>query len=179
MEPAPTAGFSFSPESLTNFDPLVQVTDESMDGYRWFYNFNGEVTTVQQNPAYAFRDTGQAFITQVVTHPSGCLDSLTQFIDIKPEITFYFPNAFSPNGDGTNDLFRPTGFTRGYKSYRLQIWNRWGEPLFDAADPFQGWNGQKGNTGQDQPAGIYLYEAVLIGPRGEKFDYKGYITLIR
>ena len=91
MEPAPTAGFSFSPESLTNFDPLVQVTDESMDGYRWFYNFNGEVTTVQQNPAYAFRDTGQAFITQVVTHPSGCLDSLTQFIDIKPEITFKLP----------------------------------------------------------------------------------------
>lgn len=179
MEPAPTAGFSFTPESLTNFTPELTVTDESLGSYRWFYDFNGEATSVQQNPVYALRDTGLAYITQVVTHPSGCVDSLTQFIDVKPEITFYFPNAFSPNGDGTNDVFRPKGFTRGFKNYQMQVWNRWGEPLFDSADPFQGWNGQKGNVGRDQPPGIYLYEAVLVGPRGEQFNYKGYITLIR
>lgn len=179
MEPAPTPGFSVTPDLLTNFKPEVQINDESLDTYRWFYDFNGETTSLEMEPSHIFRDTGQAYITQVVTHPSGCIDSLTQFVDIKPEITFYFPNAFSPNGDGMNDNFKPKGFTRGFKNYRMQVWNRWGEPLFESTDPLLGWNGQKGNTGRNQPPGIYLYEAVLIGPRGEKFDYKGVITLIR
>ena len=179
MEPAPTAGFALTPDELTNFEPEVAITDQSLDAFRWFYDFNGETTSLIQNPTYAFRDTGLAYITQVVTHPSGCVDSLTQFIDIKPEITFYFPNAFTPNGDGNNDVFRPKGFTRGIKRFQMQVWNRWGEPLFTAVDPLQGWNGRKGNTGQDQPPGIYLYEAVLVGPRGEQFNYKGYITLLR
>lgn len=179
MEPAPIPGFRFSPDVLTNFSSELQITDESMGSFRWFYDFNGEATSLLPNPTYMFRDTGQAYITQVVTHPSGCLDSLTLFVDVKPEVTFYFPNAFTPNGDGLNDIFQPKGFTRGYKSYSMRVWNRWGEPLFTSSEPLVGWNGQKGNTGQDQPPGVYLYEAVLIGPRGEKFDYKGVITLIR
>ncbi|WP_367388785.1 PKD domain-containing protein [Lewinella sp. LCG006] len=179
MEPAPTPGFSFTPDFLTNFSPELQILDESIGSFRWFYDFNGEATSLLPSPSYVFQDTGQAYITQVVTHPSGCVDSLTQFIDIKPEITFYFPNAFTPNGDGLNDIFKPKGFTRGFKRYSMKVWNRWGEPLFTTSDPLNGWNGQKNNTGRDQPPGVYMYESVLIGPRGEKFDYKGVITLIR
>jgi gliding motility-associated-like protein len=179
MEAAPTAGFSFTPLQLTNFNSEVRILDEAKDAFRWFYDFNGESTSLLTEPVYEFADTGLAYITQIVTHPSGCIDSLTQFIDVKPEITFYFPNAFSPNGDGTNDTFKPKGFTRGFKQYQMQVWNRWGEPVFSASDPLLGWNGQKLNTGRDQPSGIYLYEALLVGPRGEPFNYKGFITLIR
>ncbi|PTM10859.1 MAG: hypothetical protein DA408_15065 [Bacteroidetes bacterium] len=179
MEPAPTSGFSFSPTMLTNFAAEVQIADEARDTYRWFYDFNGEATSLQPNPSYVFADTGLAYITQVVTHPSGCIDSLTQYVDVKPEITFFFPNAFSPNGDGLNDEFRPKGFIRGVKQFQMQIWNRWGEPVFSSADPFVGWNGRKGNTGRDEFTGIYLYEAMMLGPRGEPLNYKGFVTLIR
>jgi gliding motility-associated-like protein len=179
IEPAPIPGFSVAPEVLTNFAPDITITDQSQFAYRWFYNFNNESTSLDPSPTYTFRDTGVAFITQIVTHPSGCLDSLTRFVDVKPEITFYFPNAFTPNGDGLNDVFKPKGFTRGFKSYSFQVWNRWGEPLFSSADPTQGWNGQKNNTGQDQTPGVYLYEAVLVGPRGGIERFKGFINLVR
>jgi gliding motility-associated-like protein len=179
IEPAPTAGFSLSPEQLTNFEPEAAVMDESLGAFRWFYNFNDEATFTIPNPTYAFRDTGQAFVRQVVTHRSGCIDTLVRFIDVKPEITFYFPNAFTPNGDGANDDFRGKGFTRGFRFYELNVWNRWGEPVFQTNDPFEGWTGRKNNAGRDQPPGIYLYDAVLIGPRGEEFTYQGYVTLVR
>jgi len=61
----------------------------------------------------------------------------------------------------------------------MRVWNRYGEPVFTTKDPIEGWNGRKNNVGRDQPPGIYLYEAVLIGPRGETFEYKGYATLLR
>ena len=42
-----------------------------------------------------------------------------------------------------------------------------------------GWNGQKNNSGQNQPSGVFMYEAILVGPRGKPHNYKGYVTLIR
>lgn len=179
IDAAPTAGFTTDPPQLTNFQPTVQITDASEGASRYFYDFNGESTSVMPSPSYSFRDTGQAYITQIVTHPSGCRDSLTLFVDVKPEITFFFPTGFTPNGDGTNDEFRPKGFTRGYRNYQLRVWNRWGEPVYETTDPIQGWNGRKGNVGREQPPGSYLYEATLIGPRGEPFAYRGSVTLIR
>ncbi len=179
MEPRPTAGFSLSPTELDNFMPEVKISDGSTGSYRWFYDLNGESTSLQPSPTYTLQDTGLAYITQVVTHPSGCVDSLTQFIDVVPKVTFFFPNAFTPNGDGKNDVFRAAGFTRGFQGFELMVWNRWGEPVFASEDPLRGWDGRKNNTGQDQPPGIYLYEAVLTGPRGELNNYRGFVTLIR
>lgn len=179
IEAAPTAGFDFFPDIFSNFEPEVTIVDQSEGAFRWFYDFGGESTSTVPEPMYSFRDTGITYIRQVVTHPSGCIDTLTKIIDIVPKTTFYFPNAFTPNGDGTNDLFVPKGFTRGYKSYDMRVWNRYGEPVFTTKNPIEGWNGRKNNVGRDQPPGIYLYEAVLIGPRGETFEYKGYATLLR
>ncbi|MEM7571851.1 MAG: PKD domain-containing protein [Bacteroidota bacterium] len=177
VDPAPTAGFSFSPTMPSNLQRDVFFEDESLDAIAWQYDIGDQFSTPLRNFSYTFRDTGMVAITQYVTHPSGCIDSLTQFIDIEPVITFHMPNAFSPNGDGLNDILFPKSFLFGYRDYRFTVWNRWGQRIFATNDPDEGWDGRF--NGRDSPGGAYLWEAEIIGPRGKSFAYKGTATLIR
>lgn len=84
-------------------------------------------------------------------------------------------NAFSPNGDGVNDLFLTTNQNLVY--YHLTIFNRWGNTLFEATDPHAGWNGTY--QGGDVPEGIYFYLIEARGIDQKEYLFKGYITLIR
>ena len=157
----------------------MEFTDVSSGADRWFWSFGNEATSIQQNPSYTFRDTGQQEVILVVTHPSGCIDSLVQYIDVEPVTTFHMPNAFTPNNDAMNDTFRGKGFLEGIQSYNMQIWSRWGEMIFQTTNPREGWNGLKNNSGRTAPAGVYFYHVVFTGPRGELNDFQGFVTLIR
>ncbi len=178
VDPAPTAGFSWMPETPTNFRREVDFMDESLEAIAWRYEFSNGFGTLQRNFPYTFRDTGLIDITQYVTHPSGCIDSLTQTIDVEPQITFFMPNAFTPNGDGLNDELIPKAFLFGYQSYAFRIWNRWGAAIFTTEDPNEGWTGRSENN-QDAPGGVYLWEAQITGPRGKVTKYRGEAVLLR
>ena len=89
------------------------------------------------------------------------------------------PNAFSPNYDSDNDIFKGTGFLYGLKSFHMSIWNRWGEKIFESSDPSVGWNGQKNNVGLQVPEGIYLYEVEYVNPKSKKIVMRDYLTLYR
>ncbi len=178
-EPSPVADFVFSPEVLNSFDRTVQFTDLSTDANRWNWRFDRFGTSVQQNPSFTFPDTGQMAITLIVTHPRGCKDSLTKYIDVVPEVRWYMPNAFTPNGDGQNDGFLGKGYLEGVTDFSLTIWNRWGELVFQTNDPNEAWNGRKMNVGPMSPEGVYVYVVTFTEPRGQKREFKGFATLVR
>lgn len=177
--PAPVAGFSFTPEQPSNIEPEVKFMDESSGAVRWLYDFGTGKSSTLPNPSYTFPDTGLFEVMQVVTHPSGCLDTAFALIDLRPEVRFFLPNAFTPNSDGANDLYFGAGIMEGAVNFKLTIWNRWGEMVFETNDPFEGWNGRKNNTGQDVPAGVYMVLATFNGPRGEPFEIRGVATVVR
>ena len=84
-------------------------------------------------------------------------------------------NAFSPNGDGVNDLFLTTN--QNLINYRLTIFNRWGNTLFVTTDPAAGWNGTY--HGDKVPDGTYFYLVEAIGIDGQKYLLKGFVYLNR
>lgn len=178
VESAPKADFDFDPRNPNSFQTTVQFVDQSVDAISWIWNFNGEGTAREPNPNYTFRDTGIHFVQLIVSHPSGCTDTLTQELDIIPLADYVMPNAFSPNGDGKNDVFKGIGNLVGVTGFSMTIWDRWGTQVFYTEDPVVGWNGQKDNQGQILPQGVYVYVISYNDPRNRSKQLKGYATLL-
>lgn len=176
---APKADFTVSPEALSNLAPKAQFTDKSERAIGRLWNFGTGDISRELNPAYIFPDTGTYQVALIVTHASGCTDTTTQLIDVKPLVSYHLPNAFTPNEDAVNDTFKGVGILAGIRNFNFQIWNRWGGLVFSTEDPNQGWNGRSFNSGQEAPPGVYVVLTTFTGPRGDKHEYKGFVTLIR
>ena len=179
VEEKPTAGFSFTPEDPNSFQKEISFFDQSIGAVSWQWDFGGLGTSFVKDPTFNFPDTGIYAVTLTVLHPSGCPDTITAFIDISPQVTLHFPNAFTPNNDAKNDVFQGKGILSGLQDYSFTVWNRWGERVFETNDPFVGWNGMKDNDGAIAPNGVYVYHAKYIGPRGDAEEFTGHVTLLR
>jgi gliding motility-associated-like protein len=176
---SPVAGFSFTPEKPDLKNNTVQFIDESKDAIAYLWKFDSLGISLFQNPSFTFRDTGTYKIQQIVLHPSGCSDTAIAFIPIYPVVKFFMPNAFTPNNDGLNDDFIPIGSFDGLRQYSFTIWNRWGDRIFSTNDYNAGWNGQRNNTGDHAPPGVYAYLLEYLDVLGQKQVLKGHCTLIR
>ena len=91
------------------------------------------------------------------------------------------PTAFSPNNDGVNDLFMvKQDCPFGYDAYLFQVFDRWGNPVFETSDPLEGWDGMR--QGIAAHLGVYTWHVTLIKTKDESFEehvYRGNVTLIR
>ena len=116
--------------------------------------------------------------TVAAVDQNGCksTDSVTVIFSKTNEQRLFVPNAFTPNGDGLNDVFRPV-FTGPYKTFNIRIYNRWGQLLFQSGDPLKGWNGKFNN--RDQPKDVYVYYLLADGECNGNFKQKGSFVLIR
>ncbi len=179
IDSLPIADFSFSPDKASNFEPEVVFTDKSIRAAQWEWTFDQYGSTILQNPVFVFPDTGLMEIQLVVTHLYGCVDTMIQYVDVEPQITYFLPNAFTPNEDGTNEFYRGGGYFRGIRDFDIKIMNRWGGIIFESSDPSEAWNGMEHNNGRLSQNGVYLVYVRFTGPRGMPHEYKGYATLIR
>lgn len=98
---------------------------------------------------------------------------------LKPqEYTYFVPNSFTPNGDGINDEFLPLGNAIQLESYDLQIFDRWGQLMFQSLNPATGWDGTI--SGNPMPAGVYVYRAIVVDAiKKDRYELFGHVTLFR
>ena len=121
----------------------------------------------------------QSNIQYVLTAISqgGCIG--TDTIDIKLfriEPDMYVPTAFTPNGDGNNDIFRP--ILIGMKELKyFKVFNRWGQLLYSTSDIGKGWDGTFAGKGQDPATYVWMAEGITY--KGDARFKKGYVVLIR
>jgi gliding motility-associated-like protein len=86
------------------------------------------------------------------------------------------PTAFTPNGDGNNDIFKP--ILIGMKELRyFRVYNRFGQLLYSTGDIGKGWDGKFGGRGQDPATYVWMAEGITY--KGEVKFKKGYVVLIR
>lgn len=98
-------------------------------------------------------DTGVYIVD--VTNSIGCVLSDTIQVRFRCDTKIFMPTAFTPNGDGLNDLFKPVVQSVDDGVYSFQVYNRWGQLVFETNDPEAGWDGEQ--FGREADEGIYTY----------------------
>ncbi|MCC6815207.1 MAG: gliding motility-associated C-terminal domain-containing protein [Saprospiraceae bacterium] len=177
---SPNADFDFTPEKLSNFNNTITLSDQSSNSELHKYIFDDKITRFERNLNYSFSDTGIHKITQIVSRLNSCSDTLIQYIDMEPVVTYFIPNAYTPNGDGNNEQFYGIGkFWEWMSEFRMVIWDRWGGKVFETIDPNKGWNGRYDNGSIELEPGVYVYQIQYIAPRNKNVILKGFVNLIR
>ena len=112
------------------------------------------------------------------TSDSGCVASDKVVITVVPDYSIFIPNVFTPNGDGNNDFFEVFGNKKAWKQFEVQVFNRWGEKVYESGDMNFKWDGIY--KGQPSPQAVYVYQIhlVYLDNYTDKL-YKGSVTLVR
>jgi gliding motility-associated-like protein len=159
--PAPDLGQS---AFLCKGDSLL-LSPGTFDQYRWQDGSDGATFMVRTGGNYS------------VTVSNAC-ESVSASVSIQERVCgFFFPSAFTPNGDGVNEQFKILS-SYALSFYQLRVFNRWGNEVFATKDPNAGWDGNL--KGTKAPPGLYVWKAEMQVKGGAKVESKkGFVELIR
>ncbi len=176
VNPSPYAGFTFSPQITTIFDPEITINNAaSNDVISWNYAFGDGATSGFPYEKHIYETYGDYTITQYVTNNFGCSNTISQVVKILPEFRFWVPNAFTPDESRLNDVFLP--IVIGVEEYIFEIYDRWGEKIFKTTDTKKGWNGTF--KGQPCKQDIYVWRITFLNVVSQKDEvHYGHVTLM-
>ncbi|MBL8003323.1 MAG: choice-of-anchor L domain-containing protein [Flavobacteriales bacterium] len=172
---APQADFWWGGSTQVNNFPIPFI-DNSFGATSWSWDFGAPgLTSTEQNPYFTYPEPGLYSVTLAIMDPLGCVDTLVRAIEVEQEFNLYIPNAFSPDGDGVNDLFRAEG--TGIREFTMRVYDRWGELVFETEDITKAWDGAfKGGLATP---GVYVVQVRVKAMIGEAYDRMGHVTLVR
>ncbi|MEO6884390.1 MAG: PKD domain-containing protein [Bacteroidia bacterium] len=178
----PIAAFSMAPQPAIIIDPIVYFTDHSTGGVnQWEWNFGDVPNSASslQNPQYTYPDTGYYNVQLIVTNNYGCKDSITQIAYIEGDFVLYIPNAFTPNNDGLNDVFLPTGSDVDVNNYDMSIFDRWGNLIFHTTNFYQGWDGKANGGKAIAQEDVYVWKISVKDFKEKSHLYIGHVSLMK
>ncbi|HLP55134.1 MAG TPA: gliding motility-associated C-terminal domain-containing protein [Fluviicola sp.] len=180
IQPTPQSVVYPSEQLVTVDNPTVLIMNNSTDADSCAWYLNGQL--LAQPCGTDFTQTFPGLGTYEFIHYAfndfGCLDSSSFVVEVREGLTYYVPNAFTPDGDEFNNTFQPV-FTSGFdpSDFQLQIFNRWGELVFESHDHQTGWDGTyHGKLAMD---GTYTWTITLKDLYSDKrYELVGMVTLI-
>lgn len=175
--PVPDAVISASPMVTSILNPEVSFSDFGNGSSWWNWDF-GDNSTFNNEPItqHSYDKPGVYDVILYVMNDFGCRDTAYTQITIEGASTVYIPNAFTPNGDGINDIFNVSGI--GLNGLEMSIFNRWGNKVFTSGNLENGWDGYDLFSGAKCPVGVYLYSIKVKNFKGEYEDFTGRVTLL-
>jgi gliding motility-associated-like protein len=172
------ADFIVHPQVVSVFDPEVSFHDRttgSSPPVSWLWNLGNGDTQNVPDFVYTYSDTGKFRVTLVVTDQNGCTDSAYNYVIVQPYSTIYFPNTFTPNGNGNNDVFKVFG--TGIIAFDIKIYDRWGTMVYSSSDMNAGWDGKY--EGRKAQQGVYTYSVDYKDALKKEHLVYGVVTLYR
>lgn len=162
-----------SPETTIVLGTSADISAFGADSYSWS-PAEGLSATDISNPVAT--PTVTTTYTVLMTFANGCTQTKEVIVNVNPDPQLNFPNAFTPNQDGLNDLFRP--YYLGFVTVdAFKVFNRWGQLVYDSKS-LDGWDGKM--DGEEQEVGTYAYIFTCRGTMtGNPFTYQGNVTLVR
>jgi gliding motility-associated-like protein len=175
----PFADFNFLPkEPIENLDEVRFSNLSEGTGflsYHWYFNDNNGFSTTAKNTSYMYSEPGDYRVALVTKNNWGCADTVLKTIVVAPDFALYVPNTFTPNDDNRNDVFFAS--VRSSKFFDLKIYDRWGQEIFHATSPQDGWDGTFKGEVCKQDTYTWVIELSTVG--GERFVKSGTVLLLR
>ena len=178
----PVAQFIPSSLEVNSINPEVSFENTSVYYLDFIWGFgDGVVNTSDVSPIHIFPDFNGGYydVELVVENSVGCTDTAAINIRVIEELIFYVPNAFTPDDDDFNQTFNPI-FSYGYEAndFRLSIYNRWGEIIFESYDPSIGWDGT--NNNEIVQDGVYTWKIECgLAKNSERKKFYGHVNVLR
>ncbi|MFN5619953.1 MAG: gliding motility-associated C-terminal domain-containing protein [Flavobacteriales bacterium] len=181
-EPGPvTAAFEPTSLILPFADPTVVLTSTSENADSLYWQVVGMDSIIYSDSIWELvfpQEPGLYDVQLMVYDSAGCFDVFTAPFEVRDDFRFYMPTGFTPNDDGLNDYLLPS-FTYEPEIYHLQIFNRFGDIVFDSKDYREEWQGDYRGNGYYVPNGVYSYIVTTRGVERDLKTYKGTITVMR
>ncbi|MCX7955406.1 MAG: PKD domain-containing protein [Bacteroidales bacterium] len=177
--PNPVARFIASPERANIIKPEIMFINYSSlaDSVRWFFG-DGDSSNIY-HPYHIYNAVpGEYTVTLIVYTDKGCVDTAKYKVYIDEVYTFYAPTAFSPNNDLINDYFKVFATGIDYNTFKLQIFDRWGNIIWESNDINKEWDG-KNKHGEMLPVGSYNWKATFRDYNNNFHIETGSVTIIR
>lgn len=170
----PDANFNIlSNDPMENL--LVSFQNTSVGGVTWDWDLgNGDVSNLH-SPSSTYSPWGWYEITLIAYNEIGCSDTVTKPLYVKPEFYFYAPNAFTPDDGRFNNYYGVSVI--GATDFRFQIFNRWGELIYETTDQYFKWDGTY--NGHNVPDDVVVYKVQITDREYQIYEYEGMITILR
>jgi len=180
--PPVIAAFEWAPIPANVNDPTIYFNTTSTGSDHYFWDIAGLTTSTLPNPSFTFnnKEPGSYPVCLVAYNYNECADTICQTVIIDDVLFTYVPNSFTPDGDGLNDVWGMSTNIPVITDFELFVFDRWGQVVYTANDPYKPWNGGFQNGGEILKSGVYAYRILYgINSTDIRKEVVGHVTLMK
>ena len=161
---------------------MTDMSEGELPALEWRFTREGEqtpfVTRYEESTSYTFVESGTFNVSLYATYMENTEPELAGSISVTISTSMLeMPNAFSPNGDGVNDIYKAKSNHRSIVEFHAYIFNRWGQKIFEWTDINSGWDGTW--NGKQVKDGTYFVLVKAKGADGRKYNIKKDVNILR
>ncbi len=172
-EPAPMAKFTYSATS-SDTPEILDFSNQSSDATNFVWYFGTGDSAAAYSGSYTYPTGGTFEVLLLATNDEGCADSAVQTITIQPSEEIFLPTAFTPDGDGSNDVLKVSA--ESTQSFQIMIFDRAGETIYQSQNPHFQWDGTY--MGSPMPSGTYPTIIKATDSTGKHVTKRSNVTIL-